>query len=320
MKLSIVVPVYNVELYLEECLDSLVSQTLDEYEVIVVNDGSTDNSQNIIDKYVRNYPSIFRSLTKNNGGLGDARNFAIPFCRGQYITFLDSDDYVEKNAYEELYNLASANKYDILMYDFEWFWENGRKEHRSSLPSGYANDVFNKETYILSNPAACNKIFKTSIFRDNDIRFPVKMWYEDIAIIPSLVQYADKIGYVNKAYYKYRQHDESIMHAEYSHRLLEIIDAMNNLESNFIDNSYYAEREFLYFYQLCYYASFRFIIYHKYEDIKICMSALYERYPNWSNNKYYKNKSMLFKLYCFLLKHNLFKTAWILSYIRERLR
>ena len=103
IKVSVIVPVYNVEAYLERCLDSLVKQTLEEIEIIVVNDGTKDNSQAIIDRYAAAYPQKVISLIKENGGLSDARNYGIPYAHGEYIGFVDSDDYVDADMYERLY-------------------------------------------------------------------------------------------------------------------------------------------------------------------------------------------------------------------------
>ena len=100
---SIIIPVYNVEKYIEKCLESLVNQTLEDIELIIVNDGSTDNSENIILQYKEKYPNKIKYYTKQNGGLSDARNFGMPFATGKYVAFLDSDDYVETNMYELLY-------------------------------------------------------------------------------------------------------------------------------------------------------------------------------------------------------------------------
>ena len=95
VKVSIILPVYNVEQFLPRCLDSIVNQTLKEIECIVVNDGSPDQSQQIIDEYVKKYPHLFKPLIKENGGLSDARNYALSYVRGEYIGFVDSDDWIE---------------------------------------------------------------------------------------------------------------------------------------------------------------------------------------------------------------------------------
>ena len=109
VKVSIIVPVYNVEKYIKKCLDSLVNQTLKDIEIIVVNDGSPDNSQKIIDKYVKEYPTKVKSYITENGGQGSARNFGIYKATGEYILYVDSDDYIELNMAELLYK--EAKKY-----------------------------------------------------------------------------------------------------------------------------------------------------------------------------------------------------------------
>ena len=115
IKVSVIVPVYNVEAYLERCLDSLVKQTLEEMEIIVVNDGTKDNSQAIIDRYAAAYPQKVISLIKENGGLSDARNYGIPYAHGEYIGFVDSDDYLNVTMYQKLYDRAAETDSDIVV-------------------------------------------------------------------------------------------------------------------------------------------------------------------------------------------------------------
>ena len=132
MKISVIVPVYNVELYLSKCLDSLVHQTIESIEIIVVNDGSTDNSQKIIDEYKTKYPNKIKSYIKSNGGLSDARNYGIDKANGQYIGFVDSDDYVEINMFEKMYNKAISQNFDIVVCDVNC--QNGNHNKRISSP------------------------------------------------------------------------------------------------------------------------------------------------------------------------------------------
>ena len=122
-KVSVIVPVYNVEKYIEKCLNSLVNQTLKDIEIIIVNDGSKDNSDKIIKIYQEKYDNIIY-LTKKNGGLSDARNYGIPYAKGEYIAFLDSDDYVENDIYEKMYNKAKENNSDYVECDFIWEYPN----------------------------------------------------------------------------------------------------------------------------------------------------------------------------------------------------
>ena len=112
-KVSIIVPVYGVEKYIDKCLDSLVKQSLKEIEVIVVNDGTKDNSQKIIDKYVKKYPDKIKSFIKENGGQGSARNYGLEKASGEYIGYVDSDDFIEKDMYKKLYNKAKEKDYSM---------------------------------------------------------------------------------------------------------------------------------------------------------------------------------------------------------------
>ena len=112
-KVSIIIPVYGVEKYVSKCLESLVNQTLNDIEIIVVNDGTKDNSQKIIDKYVKKYPDKVKSFIKENGGQGSARNYGLKQANGDYIGYVDSDDYVELEMYEKLYNKAISDNLDI---------------------------------------------------------------------------------------------------------------------------------------------------------------------------------------------------------------
>ena len=118
IKYSIIVPVYNVEKYLGKCLNSLVNQKNDNYEIIIVNDGSTDNSQKIIDVYEKKYPKLIKSFEKENGGLSSARNYGIDNSNGKYLLFVDSDDYVSDNYLEVLDDSVNINNPDILVFNY----------------------------------------------------------------------------------------------------------------------------------------------------------------------------------------------------------
>ena len=115
-KVSVIVPVYNVEKYIDKCLKSLVNQTLSDIEIIVVNDGSTDNSETIIKQYLEKYQNKIKYVIKQNGGLSDARNYGMKFATGEYIAFLDSDDYVDNTIYEKMYNKATEEQCDFVEY------------------------------------------------------------------------------------------------------------------------------------------------------------------------------------------------------------
>ena len=117
-KVSIIVPVYNVEKYIEKCLNSLVNQTLEDIEIILVNDGSTDKSQTIIEQYQKKYPDVIKAYSTKNGGAAKARNYALEHVTGEYIGFVDSDDYISEEMYEKLYNQAKKENADIVCCNY----------------------------------------------------------------------------------------------------------------------------------------------------------------------------------------------------------
>ena len=119
-KVSVIVPFYNVEKYIEKCLNSLVNQSLEEIEIILVNDGSQDSSKEKAKEIEKKFPNKIKYYEKANGGLGDARNFGIKYATGEYIAFLDSDDYVEPTMYEEMYEKAKQENADMVECDFWW--------------------------------------------------------------------------------------------------------------------------------------------------------------------------------------------------------
>lgn len=190
-----------MELYLEKCLDSLVKQTLDNIEVIVVNDGSKDNSKAIIEDFQKKYPNIIRAFNKPNGGLSDARNFGIDKATGEYLGFVDSDDYVDHDMYELLYNKALSLKADVAVCQIS-------AVYLKMISRANFDDItlFNKS--IRENPTllnhvksyAWNKIYKKELF--DNFRFP-KHAFEDSACIYNLLYTANKIACVDYPLYYY---------------------------------------------------------------------------------------------------------------------
>lgn len=183
-KISVIVPVYNVEEYLKECLDSLVNQTLDGLEVIMMNDGSTDSSQLIMENYASEYEN-FKAYYKENGGLGQARNFGVKYATGEYIAFLDSDDYVAVDAYQKMYETAKKTGSDIVIGNVERF--NSTKIYGSGLHKKVFRETI-LATHITKNPeliydtTAWNKLFKKSFWDEHQFQFPEGMLYEDLPV------------------------------------------------------------------------------------------------------------------------------------------
>ena len=163
---SVIVPFYNVESYIGRCLDTLVKQTLDDIEIILVNDGSKDRSKIVVDKYIKEYPEKIVYLEKENGGLSDARNFAIPYAKGEYIAFLDSDDYVNVEMYKDMYELAKRENRDLVECDFYCEYPDKKKEDIGVIYNG------KKEMIEKVRVVAWNKLIKKDILEKSKVIFP----------------------------------------------------------------------------------------------------------------------------------------------------
>ena len=297
MKLSVIVPVYNVENYLDKCLDSLVNQTLKELEIIVVNDGSTDSSQKIIDKYVKKHSNI-KSYIKKNSGLSDTRNFGIRRATGEYITFIDSDDWVRLDMYQKMYEKAKDGDFDIVACDINYVYPDHKKRVYTN-PKGDTKNI--KEVFINLYPAVCTKIFKRELFIDNNLEFKSGVWYEDVELMYRILPFIKNIGVVHEDFYQYLQRKKSIT-STVSPKIYDYVNNFNGIINYYKENNLYDEyyKELEYSYVRYVYATFikTCLAYSKREylksvDFAIKNVSLY--FPNYRRNKYfYKSKKGLY--------------------------
>lgn len=219
-KLSIVVPVYNVETYIRRCLDSLINQVYKNIEIVVVNDGSTDGSQKIIDEYCIAYPRLIKSLYKQNGGLSSARNFGLECVTGDYLCFVDSDDWVDFNLYNIMMNHIINSDSDIVCCNFI--------EHYND--KNVTRHLNNKDKYH-NNMVAWNKVIKTSFWQNNLFRFKEKILHEDNELIPRVLLSTNKVSFVECVFYNYERRNinsitkGSILHLHYFPTILHSLDS-----------------------------------------------------------------------------------------------
>ena len=294
MKVSIIVPVYNVEEYLEKCLDSLINQTFKDIEIIIVNDGSPDNSEKIINKYIEKYHNI-KYLKKKNGGLSSARNYGIKHAKGEYILFIDSDDYIENNMTELMYNKIINDNSDIVVCEFNYDF--GNKKIRSYSNLDYTSDP--KKKYLLTPPMACIRMYKKELF--NDIKFREGIYYEDLEINPKMVLYAKKISFLDEALYNYVIRDNSIMRTrEFNNKLHDIYDVLD-YNYKLLNNDYPNEVEYMYITHLLRTASLRFLDYKEgREELNKIVLIIKDKFPNWNKNKYFRKSNIKIRLICYL--------------------
>lgn len=234
MKLSIIVPVYNVEKFLNKCLDSLVGQEMEDYEIILVDDGSKDASGRICDDYAARYPELVRVLHIDNGGQGRARNFGIEEAKGEYLGFVDSDDWVETDMYPKLCQRADETGADVVVCDFMAEFDDGRREYMKACL---------QEHWLSSAGSSCNKIFRRS--RVGEVRFPGGLWYEDFYFSAMLLLKSAHTEFIKEPLYIYRRGQESTMHNNNAAKNLDILRIMDMLAEYMLPNGF--ERDFEFF-------------------------------------------------------------------------
>lgn len=213
-KISLIIPVYNVQEYIEKALQSVANQTFKDFEVIIVNDGSKDQSVEIAKKFINKYDN-FKLINQENQGLSAARNTGLREAKGEYIAFIDSDDFIESNFLEELYHLSVDNDADISYCNYKIYYP--KMNWSLYMPFASRSKVYSKQkalkTLILDvtlHYYAWNKLYKRTLFTDNNIEFP-DMFFEDIATTPRLLYFANKCAVSSKGLYHYTRRKGSIL-------------------------------------------------------------------------------------------------------------
>ena len=312
MKISLIVSVYNTRQYLAKCLDSLAAQTMDEIEVLVINDGSPDDSQILIDEYEKKYDFI-HGYKKVNGGLSDARNYGVEKAIGEYVAFVDSDDYITPDMCEKMYCLAKEKDLDVVVCDT--FMDYIDYSFVLKADQGFTEDPI--RSYIMCYPNAPARLIKREIF--NNVSFKKGIWYEDLQLMPRLVFYTDKIGFANEAFYHYLQRNESIMNSNIiSEKHKDIFRVLKDVRDAYkeqgVFEKYYDELEYLHIIHLQRSAIFRFLdLKGAKEYIRQVEVEMKENFPRWSKNPYFKKSNSKFRLFCILGKYRLYGVLKILK-------
>ncbi len=310
VKVSIVVPVYNVEKYVEKCLDTLVKQTLKDIEIIIVNDGAIDKSKEKIESFLDN-EEIKKILVKNNiniiylekenGGLSDARNFGMPYATGKYIAFIDSDDYIEYDMYEKMYELAEKENSDLVECDFYWEYINEKTGEVKTKEDKRTNYINKHEMLENIRVVAWNKLIRRDIVEKTKVIFPKGLRYEDVEFTYKLLPSLNKISYLEKTCVHYIQRENSISNSQ-NERTKEIFEVLENVINYYKEKGIYEEYkmqlEYIYVrYAFC--SSFLRMV--KIKDsitrkkcLELTMKNVKSKFPNWKKNKILK-KTKTFK-------------------------
>ena len=289
IKVSVIVPVYNVEEYLEKCLESLVNQTLKDIEIIVVNDGSPDNSQKIIDRYKEKYHNII-SIEDINHGQGYARNKGISLAKGKYIMFLDSDDTVELTILEKMYNIIEKQKVDVVISDINKIINNQKIYFKNYLEYNSKDNI----NLMLSHPGPVAKLYKKELFIKNNIKFVENLKYEDAPFVIEALDCAKKIGKVNLPlnYYVIHEKSETTVRDEKVFDIIQIIDIIRKYTKN---KKYLKEK----IDKLTVRIITNYTIQQRMQEdknvgirfINEAFSYLKKEVPDYKNNKYFENRS-----------------------------
>lgn len=234
---SLIIPVYNVRDYLRKCLDSVAAQTYPHLEVVIVNDGSTDDSLDIIREYTAKYPN-FRCYTIENRGQGGARNYGMEQAAGDYVAFLDSDDYIAENCIERLMAAAEETDCDMVVCNCYDVREDG------SVLQVYQNRYRNAITNVAQEPeilfnrvSPWGKLYKRELL--NGLSFASRVWYEDMRMAPKVLLRAGKVAFIEDFLFFYVQREGSTMNNKNMKRNLEVIAAFEDLLSYFREQGAY---------------------------------------------------------------------------------
>ena len=241
MLISVIIPVYNVEDYLHYAIESLGKQTYKNFEIILVNDGSTDDSGKLCDDYSEKYSNV-RVFHKENGGLSDARNFGVQKAKGEFITFLDPDDYLEAYSLELLASVQKQHNCDIVSTRVKATELYNVYSNHSLTEEDFKNvilmnrDVFLEEAFYdkVATVSACGKLYRRSIL---EIPFPKGRIYEDLYIISEHVEKANKIVHIPIQIYNYYKRQGSIVNSKFTSKQYDFFDAINH-NRDIIKNKY----------------------------------------------------------------------------------
>ena len=312
--ISVILPIYNVEKYIDRCLNSVLRQTYTNIEIILVDDGSTDNCQKICDEYAKNDNRI-KVIHKKNGGLSDARNAGIKIAKGKYITLIDSDDYVENDYVEFLYSLIKESNAEISICSHTVLYENGTKLEKAT----HENSILDPKTTLKRilyddgiDLSAWAKMYKKELF--DTVQYPKGRLFEDAATTYLLIDQCDKIAIGSESKYYYIIRSNSITTKNFSPKKMQLIDSTKEMceyvKDKYPDLEKAADRRLMYAYlsTLSQLANSK----DKYpKEQKELMKYIKENRKRILKDKYITKRDRL-GLYSTILGFNFYKFIWTL--------
>lgn len=297
VKVSVIVPVYNTEKYIERCIESLLNQTLEEIEIILIDDGSKDSCPQILDQYQSKYPDKIIVIHKENGGQATARNLAFQHCRGEYIGFIDSDDYAKTDMFYKMYTKAVSTDADYVACGYmDYCYEDDKEVFLNSyVASKVAKEK--KDLYIGALAPPWLHIYKRELILDNGIVFPEGVVYEDTAFYLNLIPYIEKIATVEEALVVRLRRKNSTMTSYSKNKVDDIFDvfkySINFYKQHEFYEKYRMELEYFCVRVLLCSSMQRISFVKPYSDArelqKETLKFIREYYPEYKNNPYMKS-------------------------------
>lgn len=305
MKLSIIVPVYNMAAdgKLEYCLDSLVKQTINDYEIIAVDDCSTDNSLAILKEYENRFPEKFRAIhSEVNKRQGGAKNIGMKLAKGEWIGFIDSDDWITPDMYERLIGKAEETGADVVGCDYclthEHSMKIGQIVHNNKPEQSGILDAEKRRSLILDGGSLVVKIFKRSMILTYELWFPEYIFYEDNALGNSYLVLAKRFEYIQEPMYYYYQHDTSTVHTISPKRCEDRMEAGRLMLEEARKHNYMEDfkPELEYSFTLLFYINTLFtymsgVKHTKYQFVKEMGEEMKQTFPDFLQNPYYQART-----------------------------
>ncbi|MFR5876779.1 MAG: CDP-glycerol glycerophosphotransferase family protein [Eubacterium sp.] len=297
IKISVIVPVFNIEKYIERCILSLVNQTLQEIEILCIDDGSTDKSAEILDLLQKTYPDKIKVMHIENGGVSNARNIGLQSAHGEYIGFVDGDDYVRSDMYEKLYKKAIDEQSDIVSSAYVSLFEKSSYVKHSGNMQYYGKSLYETPELLTYDVSFLwNKIFKRSMIEAHRLRFDALRIFEDMLFVDKAFLVANRISKCNEPFYYYRRVRPGSAMNIFSEKLFDLFKALDFLFDFYRENNAFETfKETLLFITLNHiFLRYKTIV--PYEEIYINLKLkfldesiefLNTRFPNWQESDYY---------------------------------
>lgn len=327
MLFSIIIPVYNVADYLEPCLVSVLTNDCGDSEIILVDDGSTDGrSGPLCDELAQRNPELIRVIHQTNKGLGGARNTGIEAARGEYLLFLDSDDAIVPHMLDTLRKTIEKWQPDVITFWVKCVDENGAELSvtRHSAPTDRTVSLAECPALILDTPSTPARLWRRRLFMDSGIRFPNRLWYEDLHTTANLLLGAERIIGLEESLYLYLQRSGSIMHSSNPNRIGEIMTALDSVLNYYRDKGaaerYQTELEAMVVENI-YFACYRLLRLDRKNPLMGQMLAyLNEKSPHYKQSPYYGRLTKAQRLMLELFRHHIYALPQFLFACKDRMK